>query len=69
MQLMHGGAMHAEVEEEEEEELGIAETYAEYMPVKCKCSLQLYCLQNTSHAFKVSLIIVLYGEYMPTKCK
>lgn len=26
-----------EPEEEEEEELGHAETYAEYMPMKCKC--------------------------------
>lgn len=28
-----------EPEEEEEEELGHAETYAEYMPMKCKCVL------------------------------
>lgn len=30
-----------EPEEEEEEELGHAETYAEYMPMKCKCVLYI----------------------------
>lgn len=33
-----------EPEEEEEEELGHAETYAEYMPMKCKYN-RCVCLQ------------------------
>ena len=37
MQKLPGMKEEDEAEEEEEEELGHAETYAEYMPMKCKC--------------------------------
>lgn len=42
-----------EPEEEEEEELGHAETYAEYMPMKCKyyCCVGLQCQYNSAEYF------------------
>lgn len=43
-----------EAEEEEEEELGHAETYAEYMPMKCKCVLYA---QYASSGASVSFLL------------
>ena len=36
--LITGATVHEEMDEEDEE-LGHAETYEEYMPLKCKCLL------------------------------
>lgn len=53
-----------EPEEEEEEELGHAETYAEYMPMKCKCCA------GGEYIFFISLQLWYYSaEYVPNLMK
>lgn len=50
-------------DELEDDELGHAETYADYMPAKCESELSIACIWAVNH---VGYVLIVIGCYFPS---